>query len=68
MPHIFELVFELEQSDKAKNNANNMRAVALLRSMIKEGLTISQMTKQLNALRCNDNANINIKSELSNVL
>ena len=33
---------------KAKNNANNMRAVALLRSMIKEGLTISQMTKQLN--------------------
>lgn len=33
---------------KAKNNANNMRAVALLRSMIKEGLTISQMTNQLN--------------------
>ena len=33
---------------KAQNNANNMRAVALLRSMIKEGLTISQMTKQLN--------------------
>ena len=33
---------------KAKNNANNMRAIALLRSMIKEGLTISQMTKQLN--------------------
>lgn len=33
---------------KAKNNANNMRAVALLRSMIKEGLTISQMAKQLN--------------------
>lgn len=33
---------------KAKNNSNNMRAVALLRSMIKEGLTISQMTKQLN--------------------
>ena len=33
---------------KAQNNANNMRAVALLRSMVKEGLTISQMTKQLN--------------------
>ena len=33
---------------KAQNNANNMRAVALLRSMTKEGLTISQMTKQLN--------------------
>ena len=33
---------------KAKNNANNMRAVALLRSMLKEGLTISQMTNQLN--------------------
>lgn len=33
---------------KAQNNANNMRAVALVRSMVKEGLTISQMTKQLN--------------------
>ncbi|MFK1725744.1 recombinase family protein [Bacteroides thetaiotaomicron] len=33
---------------KAQNNANNMRAVALLRSMLKEGLTISQMTNQLN--------------------
>ena len=33
---------------KAKNKANNMRAIALLRTMIKEGLTISQMTKQLN--------------------
>jgi len=57
MPHIFELVFELEQSEicnlnqtnriKAKNNANNMRAVALLRSMIKEGLTISQKSNAL---------------------
>lgn len=34
---------------KAQNNANNMRAVALLRSMLKEGLSISQMTNQLNA-------------------
>lgn len=33
---------------KAKNNVNNMRAVALLRSMLKEGLTISQMTNRLN--------------------
>ena len=33
---------------KAKNNANNMRAVALLRSMVKEELTLSQMTIRLN--------------------
>lgn len=33
---------------KAQNNANNMRAVALLRSMVKEGLTLSQMAKELN--------------------
>ena len=33
---------------KAKNNVNNMRAVALMRSMLKEGLTISQMTNRLN--------------------
>ena len=33
---------------KAQNNVNNMRAVALLRSMLKEGLTISQMTNRLN--------------------
>lgn len=33
---------------KAQNNANNMRAVALLRSMLKEGLTISQMVNHLN--------------------
>ena len=33
---------------KAKTNANNMRAVALLRSMVKEELTLSQMTIRLN--------------------
>ena len=33
---------------KPKNNANNMRAVALLRSMVKEELTLSQMTIRLN--------------------
>ncbi|MFK2213589.1 recombinase family protein [Bacteroides fragilis] len=33
---------------KAQNNTNNMRAVALLRSMVKEGLTLSQMAKELN--------------------
>lgn len=33
---------------KAKNNANNMRAVALLCSMVKEELTLSQMTIRLN--------------------
>lgn len=34
--------------EKAENNANNMRAVALLRSMSKEGLIPSQMANQLN--------------------
>lgn len=34
--------------NKAQNNANNMRAVALLRSMIKDGLPLSQMTNELN--------------------
>lgn len=34
--------------EKAKNNTNNMRAVALLRSMAKDGLTASQMADQLN--------------------
>ena len=33
---------------KAQNNVNNMRAVALLRSMVKEELTLSQMTIRLN--------------------
>lgn len=33
---------------KAQNNVNNMRAVALLRSMVKEKLTLSQMTIRLN--------------------
>ena len=36
------------QSLKAKNNTNNMPAVALLRSMAKDGLTASQMADQLN--------------------
>lgn len=35
--------------EKAQNNTNNMRAVAMLRSMIKDKLTVSEMTKQLNA-------------------
>lgn len=34
--------------EKAQNNANNMRAVALLRSMVKEGMTVSQMADKLN--------------------
>ena len=34
--------------EKAKNNTNNMRAVALLRSMVKEGMTVSQMADKLN--------------------
>lgn len=34
--------------NKAQKNVNNMRAVALLKLLIKEGLTISQMTKRLN--------------------
>lgn len=33
---------------KAQTNVNNMRAVALLRSMTREGLTPSQMTNKLN--------------------
>lgn len=33
---------------KAQTNVNNMRAVALLRSMTKEGLTPAQMTVELN--------------------
>lgn len=33
---------------KAQNNTNNMRAVALLRSMVKDGLTASQMAVHLN--------------------
>ena len=33
---------------KEQNNVNNMRAVALLRSMVKEELTLSQMTIRLN--------------------
>lgn len=34
--------------EKAKNNTNNMRAVALLRSMAKDGFTSSQMVAHLN--------------------
>lgn len=34
--------------EKAQNNANNMRAVALLRSMVKEDMTVSQMADKLN--------------------
>lgn len=33
---------------KAQYNVNNMRAVAMLRSMVKDGLTPIEMTKQLN--------------------